>query len=92
MAKAIISSRVMPDNPDVDLKKLEEVCLNKIKEFAGDCETKLEIEPIAFGLKALKITFVMDEDLGSTEPLEKSISDIEDVSSFEIIDVRRAIG
>ena len=82
----------MPENPDVDLKKLEEDALSKIKEFAGDCETKIEIEPIAFGLKALKITFVMDESLGSTEPLEKAISEIEDVSSFEIIDVRRAIG
>ena len=82
----------MPETPDVDLKKLEEDALNKIKEFAGEGETKIEIEPIAFGLKALKITFVMDENLGSTEPLEKSISEIEDVSSFEIIDVRRAIG
>jgi elongation factor 1-beta len=92
MAKAIVSFRVMPESPDVDLKALEELCLIKIKEFAGETETKLEIEPIAFGLKALNFKFVMDENLGSTEPLENSISEIEDVSSMEILDVRRAIG
>ena len=92
MAKAIVTSRVMPESPEIDLTKLEENCLNKIKEFCGEVETKVEIEPIAFGLKALKITFVMDESLGSTEPLENSISSLEEVSSFEIIDVRRAIG
>jgi elongation factor 1-beta len=92
MAKAIVSFRVMPESPDVDMKALEELCLQKVKDFAGECETRVEIEPIAFGLKALKIKFVMDEDLGSTEPLEISISEIEDVSSMEILDVRRAIG
>jgi elongation factor 1-beta len=92
MAKAIVSFRVMPESPDVDLKVLEKLCMEKIKEFAGETEARIEIEPIAFGLKALKIKFVMDEDLGSTEPLEKSISEIENVSSMEILDVRRAIG
>ena len=82
----------MPESPEVDLKKLEEDCLSKIKEFSGESDAKVEIEPIAFGLKALKITFVMDESLGSTESLEKSVTSIEEVSSIEIVDVRRAIG
>lgn len=92
MAKAIISLKIMPDAPDVNMEELEKVCLEKIKEFAGETETKVEIEPIAFGLKSLNIKFVMDESLGSTEPIEKSISEIENVSSAEITDVRRAIG
>ena len=43
-------------------------------------ETKTEQEPIAFGLKALKIIFVMDEAKGSTDELESKIKEIEGVN------------
>ena len=92
MAKAIITLKIMPVSPDIDLEKVQVAALEKIKTFAGEGETKKEIEPIAFGLKALKIIFVMDEAKGSTEPLEKEIQEIQGVNSVEVIDVRRAIG
>ncbi|KYK26874.1 hypothetical protein AYK26_07055 [Euryarchaeota archaeon SM23-78] len=92
MAKAIVTLKIMPKSPDTDLDKISKSALEKIKGFAGEGETKKEIEPVAFGLKALKIIFVMDEEKGSTEPLEKEIQALEGVSSVEVIDVRRAIG
>ena len=64
----------------------------KIAAFAGQGETKTEIEPIAFGLKALKIIFVMDEAKGSPDPVAEEIVQIKGVNSAEISDVRRAIG
>jgi len=92
MASIIITIRVMPESPDVDLNELENKVMKEIKKFTGETETKNEIEPVAFGLKALKITFVMDENKGSTEKLENNISKIKGVNSVEVIDVRRAIG
>ncbi|MBW2991079.1 elongation factor 1-beta [Candidatus Woesearchaeota archaeon] len=92
MAKAIITLKIMPKSPDTDLDKVQEAALEKIKGFAGEGETKQEIEPVAFGLKALKIIFVMDEAKGATDPLEKEIESIEGVNSVEVVDVRRAIG
>jgi translation elongation factor aEF-1 beta len=53
---------------------------------------KVSVEPVAFGLKSLNIIFVMDESLGSPDPLAESISEFEDVASAEITDVRRALG
>jgi elongation factor 1-beta len=82
----------MPESPEIDLKLIEEQALKHIKEFAGDRDTKVMQEPIAFGLKALKILFVMDEKLGSTESLEEDIKTIQGVQSVEVTDVRRAIG
>ena len=82
----------MPESPEVSFSKLQEEALNHIKEFAGEGETKIEEEPIAFGLKALKILFVMNEELGSTESLEENIKTISGVQSVEVVDVRRAIG
>lgn len=84
--------KIMPESPDTDLERIAAQAYEKIKSFAGAGETKQESEPIAFGLKALKITFVMDEDKGSTETLEKEIASIKGVNSVEVIDVRRAIG
>ena len=53
---------------------------------------KVEQEPIAFGLKALKLIFVMEESIGSTESLEEDIKKIHGIQSVEVTDVRRAIG
>ncbi|MFP4524330.1 MAG: elongation factor 1-beta [Candidatus Woesearchaeota archaeon] len=92
MANAIATIKIMPDSPDVDMDKLQETVNEKIKSFTGSSDTKTEIEPIAFGLKALKVTFVMDEQLGSPDSLEEDITALEGVNSFEVIDVRRAVG
>ena len=92
MANVVVSLRVMPQNPNTDLSKLEEESKKEIIKFCNSKEFKTQIEPIAFGLKALNIIFVMDESKGSTEKLEKKISLIEGVESVEVTDVRRAIG
>lgn len=92
MAKAIVTIKIMPESPSVDLDKLSPAIEKKIDAFAGEGERRKEIQPIAFGLKALQIIFVMDEKKGSTEPLEQEIAKIKGVNSVEVIDVRRAIG
>lgn len=92
MANVVITLKVMPSSPETNLDGLKESILEKIKDFTGETEIKKEIEEVAFGLKALKFIFVMDENKGSTEPLENNIKEIEGVSSVEVIDVRRSIG
>lgn len=82
----------MPTSPDVDLTKLTGEIQKHILEFAGEGETKVSEEPIAFGLNALNIIFIMDEALGSPDALEETIRGIEGVQSVEVTDVRRAIG
>lgn len=92
MARVIITFTIMPESPETDLDAVERAAKEKILAHAGPGDTKTEIEPIAFGLKALKILFVMDEQKGSTEPLEEQIKTIEGVQSVEVTDVRRAVG
>jgi elongation factor 1-beta len=92
MANVVATLKIMPKSPEIDLDKVQVEVLKHIKEFAGEGETKNELEPIAFGLKALKIIFVMDESLGSTEKLEEEIKTISGIQSVEVTDVRRAIG
>ena len=92
MAQVIITLKIMPESPDTDLDEIEDKVKSMIEDFSGETQTKSEIEPIAFGLKALKITFVMDESKGSTDDLEEEIKGIKQVNSVEVVDVRRAIG
>ena len=92
MAKVVITVKIMPESPEVDLAKVEEESKKLITEFAGEGETKTEITPVAFGLKSLSILFVMDESKGSADPVAEKITTLEGVNSAEISDVRRAIG
>ncbi|MCH8003442.1 MAG: elongation factor 1-beta [Nanoarchaeota archaeon] len=92
MAQIVATIKIMPESPETDLSLIQNKAEEEIKKFAGDTEIKAEQEPIAFGLKALKIIFVMDESKGSIETLEESIKKIDGVNSVEVVDVRRAIG
>lgn len=92
MAKIVATIKIMPTSPEIDLDKLENEAKTKITDFSQNQEIKSEQEPVAFGLKALKIMFVMEESKGSMDPLEEDIKTIPGVNSVEVIDVRRAIG
>lgn len=92
MAQVVVTIKIMPESPEVNLSVVELEAKKKIIDFAGEGDIKVEQEPVAFGLKALKIMFVMNEAQGSTEKLEDDLKDIKDVQSVEVSDVRRAIG
>ena len=92
MANVVVTLRIMPQNTGIDLDALESKAKKEIVEFCNSQEFKTSIEPIAFGLKALNILFVMDEAIGGTEALEQRISRLDGVESVEVTDVRRAVG
>ncbi len=91
MATVYITFRVMPDGVDTDLTVLEEKVKEKITGAGGNI-AKFEHNPVAFGLKALDVTFSMDEDKGDTESLEGDVAGVEGAQSVQVTDVRRAIG
>ena len=93
MARAVATLKVMPSSPETDLHKLELKVKELIYKFVKEqTETKVEIEPVAFGLKALIIFFVMEESLGSPDPIAEKVAKLKEVNSAVITDVRRAIG
>ncbi len=91
MADVVVTLKIMPESTEVDLKQLEQKATAMITDFGGEVG-KVEIEPIAFGLNALKLIFVMDEKIGSTESLENKVAELNEVASAEVTDVRRAVG
>ena len=90
MAEVIVTFKVMPEGVEVDLKKLEFDMKEVISRYAE--VGKVEIEEIAFGLKALNFIVVVDENKGGTDVVEDNMRNVEGVNSVEVTDVRRAIG
>lgn len=90
MGTALIKLKIMPSSPDVDLEIIKEATKNKIASAGGE-KSSFEEEPIAFGLKAIIVGFSLDESK-ELEPIEESLKEIENVSSVQVIDMRRAFG
>ena len=82
MAGVIVQMKVLPEDIDIDLNKLQQ----EIKKFLPDNVTILKVieEPIAFGLKCLKVTVLMPEAEGGTDYVEQAISSVKDVSRVEV--------
>ncbi len=91
MADVVVTLKIMPSSPDVNLDAISSMADGIIKKAGGEVG-KTEKEPIAFGLVSLRIIFVINEKLGGTEPIENAISQLKGVASVEAVDVRRAIG
>lgn len=90
MGTALFKIKIMPKSVDTDLNKIKKKSELIISKEQGK-NTKIEIEPIAFGLNALIVSFAREETLGSDNLLEK-LRKISNVSSAEVIDFRRALG
>jgi translation elongation factor aEF-1 beta len=91
MSTVGVKFKIMPEGIDTDLKKLKEKIESKIESFDSGVFNEAKEEPIAFGLKALIITFALSEEV-ETEEVEDSLKKIDGISSVELIDYRRAIG
>jgi elongation factor 1-beta len=75
MGMVALELKIMPESPEVDLEKLKVEISKKIKIQDS------KIEPIAFGLKALKILVVIPDK--ETGDIETKIKEIKGVSEVE---------
>jgi len=79
--------KLMPDSPETNLEEVKEKAKKIVEEFGGT-NREYSIEPIAFGLKALIVFFSYPDDK-NTEELAEKFQSIENVSSAELIDMRK---
>lgn len=91
MARVVVTVTINPESPEADLKKIEDESKEIIARHGTDYG-RTEFEPLAFGLKAIKIIFIMDEKKGIPDELVNEISKLAGVASARITDVRRTIG
>jgi len=84
MGEVYVTVKIMPVGVEVDMDKLQKDVEEKINP------QKIEREPIAFGLEAIKIIKLVPEEDGATDKLVDSIKAIDGVSEAEVVQVARA--
>jgi elongation factor 1-beta len=82
MGSVAVIMRVMPESPEVDLEQLKTALKQKLPGIQD-----MKIEPIGFGLKAIKFAAIINDAGGETDALETSLSSIPGVERAEIIEV-----
>ncbi len=83
MGEVAVQLKIMPNSPDVDLKGLSNRITSEVAEHGRmyGCE----VQPIAFGLKALILTVIVEDKEGGTEAVEASISGIDEVEGLQVV-------
>ena len=90
MGIALITLKIMPLSPEINLEELKGQAKEEISKQEGKVG-EIKEEPVAFGLKAIVISFELDESK-ELEAIEESLKNLENVNSVQVIDMRRAFG
>lgn len=79
----IVVFRIIPDEVEAF-----EAVKKSVEAFSPN---RLEQEPVAFGLNAVKATFLVPEIEGKMDELEEKLNSIEHVGSVEVIEMSRSL-
>ena len=92
MARAIITFKVMPESPDVDLEPIKTKCLEiaKVAGAVGEMQTKEE--PIAFGLTAVLVLGMYQVEGSDFEAIAGKMTEVENVQTAEVAKMDLALG
>ena len=80
--------KIMPESVDTDLAELKEKVKAVIPKGANLHGDIVE-EPIAFGLKALIVTLIVNDEEGGTEAVEEAFAKTSGVENVQVMDVYR---
>ena len=75
MGRATVKIQLMPNSPDADLAPIKKKAEQTIKSLHKEALVRIEEQPIAFGLKAIILSFTWNDDLSSDE-LENKLREI----------------
>jgi len=79
MGDVAIILKVMPESPEVDLNKLQATIKEKVIGV-----NDIKVEPIGFGLSALKVAVVGKDEQGVEDKIKASFEGITGIESIEV--------
>lgn len=81
MGKVAAAYNLMPEGPETPIEEITDSIPKFIPE--GVDLTGIKVKPLAFGLKVIEVTFVMQDAEGIIDKLEESIGSIPGINSVE---------
>ena len=80
--------KVMPESVDTDLAQLKEK-LKAVIPAGAELHGDIVEEPIAFGLKALIVTLIVNDQEGGTEAVEEAFAKIPGAENVQVVEAYR---
>ncbi len=85
MGDVLVTYKIMPSGVDIDFEKMKSEVKEKIGTLGKIAE--FDLQPIAFGLKALVVKIVVKDEGGITDKIEEELSKIENVQGVVVEEV-----
>ena len=85
MGDVLVTYKIMPEGVDVDFEKMKEEVKNKVGSLGKIAE--FDLQPIAFGLKALVVKVIVKDEGGIADKIEEEFNKIENVQGVVIEEV-----
>ncbi|MCX8198118.1 MAG: elongation factor 1-beta [Candidatus Micrarchaeota archaeon] len=82
MGKVAVVLKVMPESME-GFEKLKEDAVSQLKPY------KVEEQPVAFGIVALMLTFIVEDGAGGADLLEEKAGKLPNVSGVEVVSMDR---
>ncbi len=85
MGDVLITYKIMPSGVDIDFEAMKEEVKKRIGGIGRVVE--FDLQPIAFGLKALIVKVVVKDEGGITDRIEEELSNIDNVQGVVVEEV-----
>ena len=92
MAKAIVTFKLMPESPDVNLDAVSKKAQDIAKKAGSIGQMQIKIEPIAFGLKAVLVLAMYEVEGSDFDAIAEKMNHIEGVQNAEVAKMDLALG
>ncbi|MCK5476623.1 MAG: elongation factor 1-beta [Candidatus Aenigmarchaeota archaeon] len=77
--KVLVSFKIMPESVDSDFEKMKK----NIEEKHKGIVENFKIEDIAFGIKMLRVLYLVGDESGITDKLQSELEKIDGIESVE---------
>ncbi len=85
MGDVLVTYKIMPEGVDVDFEKMKEEVKKRVGTLGKIAE--FDLQPIAFGLKALVVKVIVKDEGGIADKIEEEFNKIENVQGVVIEEV-----
>ena len=92
MAKAIVTFKLMPEAPDVDLASIKKKALAIAKDAGSIGQMQAKEDPIAFGLVAVLILAMFEVEGTEFDAIAEEMGKLAGVQSSEVAKMDLALG